>query len=313
MHYVAEVSIAFDSVVHIINEVNYRWIMRYIHINRASFFLGFIYLHIRRRVYYKRYFSINAWIIRVVLLILSILTAFLGYVLPWGQISFWRATVITNIVSAIPKYRTSIVYWLWRRFSVRAPTLTRFYTFHFLFPFLIAVFAMLHLYFIHRSRRSRNPLRSFSDNIKIPFWPYYRIKDILGFIIFYSLLLFVVFIYSDTFSDPDNYGKANPLVTPVHIKPEWYFLFAYAILRSIPNKLLGVISLVISVLIFVFLPLSQKKISLSVFYQFFFWLWVFDFIILTWLRKCPVKSVFNSISQVFGIVYFISFFFISTL
>nr|YP_009029843.1 cytochrome b [Clavelina oblonga]CAL24385.1 cytochrome b [Clavelina oblonga] len=313
MHYISDVTLAFDSVVHIINEVNYGWIIRYMHMNGASFFLGLIYLHIGRGVYYKRYYSTFAWIIGVILLVLSMLTAFLGYVLPWGQMSFWGATVITNMVSALPKYGTMIVYWLWGGFSVGAPTLTRFYTFHFLFPFLIAIFAILHLYFIHSSGGSGNPLGMYSDNMKIPFWPYYGIKDILGYIVVYSMFLLVVFFFSDTFSDPDNYQKANPLVTPVHIKPEWYFLFAYAILRSIPNKLLGVISLIMSVLIFIFLPFSQGKFSMSVMYQLVFWLWVFDFMILTWLGGCPVKTVFNFMSQVFGLFYFFSFIFFSLL
>nr|CUH72606.1 cytochrome b [Rhopalaea idoneta] len=304
MHYSSNMFFAFDSVSHIIYDVNYGWLMRYMHINGASFFIGLIYFHFCRGLYYKRYSSLHAWMIGVTLLILSMLTAFLGYVLPWGQMSFWGATVITNLVSAVPYVGTDIVYWLWGGYSVSAPTLSRFYTFHFLFPLIIALFSVVHLYFIHSSGGSGNPVGFFSNSLKIDFWPYFGVKDVLGFFSFFFLFLFLSFFFSDMMSDPDNYGKANPLVTPVHIKPEWYFLFAYAILRSIPNKLLGVLSLVFSILVFYILPFGFKKFSSSFFYQVFFWFWLFNFCMLTWLGGCPVKDIFNYMSQVGGVVYF---------
>ncbi len=303
IHYISDINLSFNSINHIVTNINGRWIIRYIHINRASFFVCLIYLHVIRGVYYKRYSNLIAWIIRVILLILSMLTAFLRYVLPWRQISFWRATVITNIISSIPYFRKNIVFWLWGRYSVRPPTLTRFYTFHFIFPLIIVLFSFLHLFYIHSRRRSRNPLRFFSS-IKIDFWPFFRIKDILRFFFLFFFFFFIVFFFSDIFSDPDNYIKANFLTTPDHIKPEWYFLFAYAILRCIPNKLFRVLALLFSILVFFLIPFLTKNLKITFFYQFFFWLWVFNFFLLTWLRRCVVKDIFNYLSQLRGFFYF---------
>lgn len=301
-HYSPHSFFAFDSIIHIINNVNFRFFFRYIHINRASRFILFIYIHLFRRLYYKRYSNNIAWFVRVLLLILSIITAFLRYVLPWRQISFWRATVITNLVSVLP-FRNSIVIWLWRRFSVDLPTLERFFSIHFITPFLIAIFSITHLVFIH-GYRSRNPLRFFSDSFKLDFWPFFVIKDFLRFFIIFFGFFFCCFFFPEVFSDPDNYIKANPLVTPTHIKPEWYFLFAYAILRAIPNKTLRVIVLAFSLLVFFLLPFYKSKLKISFLYQLVFWLWVINFLLLIWLRRCLVKQVFINISILSRIIYF---------
>ena len=308
IHYTAHTDTAFLSIVHIINDINNRYMIRYCHCNRASFFILFIYLHIFRGIYYKRFSNIHAWIARVSLLGLSIGTAFLRYVLPWRQISYWGATVITNLVSAIPYVRESIVFWLWGRFSVDLPTLNRFYTFHFILPFVISFLSVIHLLLIHE-KRSRNPL-GFYSSIKLDFWPFFRIKDILRFFFFIRIFFFIIFYTPEIFSDPDNYIKANSLVTPQHIKPEWYFLFAYAILRCIPDKLIRVIALVISILIFFFLPFYNNKLKISFIYQSIFFFWLFNLIILTWLRRCPVKDIFTYISQISRILYFFLLFMI---
>jgi len=301
MHYSARIDIAFESVSHIERDVNYGWLIRPIHANRARFFLRLIYLHIRRRIYYKRYINSLAWLVRVLLLVLSIGTAFLGYVLPWRQISYWAATVITNLISVLP-YRPSIVEWVWRRFSVNNPTLMRFYTFHFLFPFVVAFLTIIHLVFIH-DFTSRHPLRGFSGK-KIDFWPYFRVKDLLRFIVMFLILLFLVYFFPQIMGDVENYKEANPLVTPAHIKPEWYFLFAYTILRCIPNKAARVAGIFIALRVLAIFPLVRKKTSSRYSYRTLFFCWVVNCILLTWLRGCPVKEVYVYLSQISSVLYF---------
>jgi len=311
MHYSPHIDLAFYSIIHINNDVPFGSYIRYSHCNGASFFMLLIYLHIFRGIYYKRYSNLHAWIARVLLLVLSIRTAFFGYVLPWRQISYWRATVITNLVSAIPVIRQKIVFWVWGRFSVDLPTLNRFYTIHFLLPFLIAFLSLTHLLLIH-NKRSRNPLGFFSPK-KIDFWPWFGVKDFLRFFFFLRIFFFIVLFYPEHFGDPDNFIQANSLVTPPHIKPEWYFLFAYAILRSIPNKLLRVLVLVFSILVFRLLPFFKKKVTFSFIYQLVFWLWISNVILLTWLRGCPVKDVFTYLSQLSGIMYFFLLFLLASI
>ena len=303
IHYSNDTAVAFSSISHITRDVNYGWEIRYLHVNGASFFLGLIYLHVRRGLYYKRYHNFHAWSIRVVLLIVSMLTAFLGYVLPWGQISYWGATVITNLVSAVPYYRSSIVIWLWRRFSVDNATLQRFYTLHFLFPFVLIFLSLLHLVFIHNVG-SGNSLRGFRDTIKIDFWPYFRVKDILRFYIVFLLYLRLTYFATDILREPDNFILANSLVTPVHIIPEWYFLYAYAILRCIPNKVRGVLGLVLSILVLLVIPLSKEKFRRTLIYRGVFFMWVLNFFILTWLGRCPVKEIYVYLAQIGSIIYF---------
>lgn len=315
IHYSTDTNLAFDRVTHICRDVNNGWLIRTIHANGASFFFICIYTHIGRGIYYGSYILTRTWIIGVIIFFLTIGTAFLGYVLPWGQISFWGATVITNLVSAIPYMGTSIVQWLWGGFAVGNATLTRFFTFHFLFPFIITVLVIIHLLFLHQTGSS-NPL-GISINIdKISFHPYFSLKDLIGFLILGLLITATVLVSPYALGDPDNFIPANPLVTPVHIQPEWYFLFAYAILRSIPNKLGGVIALVISIAILFILPFTRTSKIKG--YQFFsinkiiFWLFVNLLILLTWIGIRPVEAPYITTGQILTILYF-SFFLINPL
>ena len=311
MHYVSDSSLAFDSVVHIDRDVNFGWLFRSVHSNRASLFLLCIFMHIGRRLYYKSYLNFHTWRVRILLLLISILTAFFRYVLPWGQMSFWGATVITNFLSVVPYYRVDIVNWIWGGYSVGRPTLTRFYTFHFLFPFLIVALSLLHLIFLHRTRSS-NPIQLSSKSVKMYFWPYSRVKDIIRFFIVFVLFFFIVFFYPTIFIDPENFIKANAMVTPVHIKPEWYFLFAYAILRCIPNKTLGVLALVVSILFLYVVPLLNFCLNrgyykgISFMYQLIFWIFSVNFILLTWLGGSPVEEPYIFLAQICSFVYFIT-------
>nr|Q508K8.1 RecName: Full=Cytochrome b; AltName: Full=Complex III subunit 3; AltName: Full=Complex III subunit III; AltName: Full=Cytochrome b-c1 complex subunit 3; AltName: Full=Ubiquinol-cytochrome-c reductase complex cytochrome b subunit [Chaetodipus pernix]AAY23238.1 cytochrome b [Chaetodipus pernix] len=307
MHYTSDTVSAFSSVAHICRDVNYGWLIRYIHANGASLFFICLYLHIGRGIYYGSYLYKETWNIGIVLLFLTMATAFMGYVLPWGQMSFWGATVITNLLSAIPYVGTDLVEWIWGGFSVDKATLTRFFAFHFILPFIIAATAMVHLLFLHETG-SNNPLGIPSDSDKIPFHPYYTLKDFLGMIMVLALFLTFVLFFPDLLGDPDNYSPANPLNTPPHIKPEWYFLFAYAILRSIPNKLGGVIALVLSILVLALFPLlhtaNQRSMMFRPISQFLFWTLVSDLFILTWIGGQPVEPPFIIIGQIASILYF---------
>nr|Q508L1.1 RecName: Full=Cytochrome b; AltName: Full=Complex III subunit 3; AltName: Full=Complex III subunit III; AltName: Full=Cytochrome b-c1 complex subunit 3; AltName: Full=Ubiquinol-cytochrome-c reductase complex cytochrome b subunit [Chaetodipus eremicus]AAY23235.1 cytochrome b [Chaetodipus eremicus] len=307
MHYTSDTISAFSSVAHICRDVNYGWLIRYIHANGASLFFICLYLHIGRGIYYGSYLYKETWNIGIMLLFLTMATAFMGYVLPWGQMSFWGATVITNLLSAIPYVGTDLVEWIWGGFSVDKATLTRFFAFHFILPFIIAATAMVHLLFLHETG-SNNPLGIPSDSDKIPFHPYYTLKDFLGVILVLALFLTFVLFFPDLLGDPDNYSPANPLNTPPHIKPEWYFLFAYAILRSIPNKLGGVIALVLSILVLALFPLlhtaNQRSMMFRPISQFLFWTLVSDLFILTWIGGQPVEPPFIIIGQIASILYF---------
>nr|UYG48400.1 cytochrome b [Tabanus chrysurus] len=307
MHYTADISMAFDSVTHICRDVNYGWLLRTLHANGASFFFICIYLHIGRGMYYGSYLFEPTWLVGVVILFLVMGTAFMGYVLPWGQMSFWGATVITNLLSAIPYMGTELVQWLWGGFAVDNATLTRFFTFHFIFPFIVAAMTMIHLLFLHQTG-SNNPLGINSNSDKIPFHPYFTYKDIVGFIIMMMILTMLTLIDPYLLGDPDNFIPANPLVTPVHIQPEWYFLFAYAILRSIPNKLGGVIALVMSIAILMILPFYHlSKFRGIQFYpisQILFWCMVVIVILLTWIGARPVEDPFILIGQILTVLYF---------
>nr|AHA82036.1 cytochrome b [Aegypius monachus] len=258
MHYTADTSLAFSSVAHTCRNVQYGWLIRNLHANGASFFFICIYLHIGRGLYYGSYLYKETWNTGIVLLLTLMATAFVGYVLPWGQMSFWGATVITNLFSAIPYIGQTLVEWTWGGFSVDNPTLTRFFALHFLLPFVIAGLTLIHLTFLHESG-SNNPLGIISNCDKIPFHPYFSFKDILGFMLMLLPLTTLALFSPNLLGDPENFTPANPLVTPPHIKPEWYFLFAYAILRSIPNKLGGVLALAASVLILLLIPFLHKS------------------------------------------------------
>nr|AVP74354.1 cytochrome b [Sphyrna zygaena]AVP74367.1 cytochrome b [Sphyrna zygaena] len=307
MHYTADISMAFSSVVHICRDVNYGWLLRNIHANGASLFFVCVYLHIARGLYYGSYLYKETWNIGVILLFLLMATAFVGYVLPWGQMSFWGATVITNLLSAFPYIGDMLVQWIWGGFSVDNATLTRFFAFHFLLPFLILALTIIHLLFLHETG-SNNPLGINSDADKISFHPYFSYKDLLGFFVVIFFLTMLALFMPNLLGDAENFIPANPLVTPPHIKPEWYFLFAYAILRSIPNKLGGVLALLFSIFILMLVPLlhtsKQRSNIFRPLTQIFFWLLVANSIILTWIGGQPVEQPFIMVGQIASISYF---------
>nr|QUT08457.1 cytochrome b [Exhippolysmata ensirostris] len=315
MHYTAHIDYAFSSVAHICRDVNYGWLLRTLHANGASFFFICLYMHIGRGIYYGSFMYLHTWSVGVVILFLVMGTAFLGYVLPWGQMSFWGATVITNLASAIPYIGTDLVQWIWGGFAVDNATLTRFFTFHFLFPFIVAAATMIHILFLHQTG-SNNPLGISSQIDKVPFHPYFSFKDIVGFLALTMTLTVLTLLAPYLLGDPDNFTPANPLVTPAHIQPEWYFLFAYAILRSIPNKLGGVVALVMSVAILFILPFTHKaKFRSLTFYpmnQFMFWALVSIVVLLTWIGARPVEDPYILTGQVLTVLYF-SFFILNPL
>lgn len=308
IHYTADINLAFNRVNHICRDVNNGWFLRTLHANGASFFFICIYLHIGRGIYYGSYLFKETWLVGVIILFLVIGTAFIGYVLPWGQISFWGATVITNLLSAIPYIGINLVQWIWGGFAVDNATLTRFFTFHFILPFITIAITIIHLLFLHQTG-SNNPLGINSNVDKIPFHPYFTFKDLIGFIVILILLTILTLINPYLLGDPDNFIPANPLVTPIHIQPEWYFLFAYAILRSIPNKLGGVIALVLSILILVILPFYHKiKFRGIQFYpinKILFWIIVITVILLTWIGARPVEDPYIIVGQLLTIIYFL--------
>jgi ubiquinol-cytochrome c reductase cytochrome b subunit len=313
MHYAPEQTLAFFSVEHIMRDVNYGWLLRYIHANGASMFFIVVYVHTFRGLYFGSfsYPREALWIVGVFIILIMILTAFLGYVLPWGQMSFWAATVITNMVSAIPEIGKNIVIWLWGGFSVDNATLNRFFSLHYLLPFVLVVLVLLHLIFL-RENSSSNPLGVEHTTDYLYFYPYYWIKDLLGLLVFFIFFAFFVFFMPNYLGHPDNYIMANPMVTPPHIVPEWYFLPFYAILRSIPDKLLGVLAMVFSILILALLPFlhagsklrafSFRPLSKALFYFF-----IFDCFLLGWIGHCPAEMPYVLIGKVATIFYFVYF------
>nr|AIG23330.1 cytochrome b [Notoryctes caurinus] len=308
MHYTSDTTTAFSSVAHICRDVNYGWLIRNLHANGASMFFMCLFLHVGRGIYYGSYLYKETWNIGVILLLTVMATAFVGYVLPWGQMSFWGATVITNLLSAIPYIGTTLVEWIWGGFSVDKATLTRFFAFHFILPFIIAALALVHLIFLHETG-SNNPSGINPDADKIPFHPYYTIKDALGLLFLLLLLSSLALFAPDILGDPDNFTPANPLNTPPHIKPEWYFLFAYAILRSIPNKLGGVLALLASIMILLIIPLlhtsKQRSMAFRPVSQTLFWMLTANLLVLTWIGGQPVEQPYIVIGQMASILYFL--------
>nr|AAX14584.1 cytochrome b [Trichopodus microlepis] len=310
MHYTSDISMAFTSVAHLCRDVNYGWLIRNMHANGASFFFICIYIHIGRGLYYGSYMYKETWNIGVVLLLLTMMTAFVGYVLPWGQMSFWGATVITNLLSAVPYVGNMLVEWIWGGFSVDNATLTRFFAFHFILPFIIAAATIIHLLFLHETG-SNNPTGLRSNVDKITFHPYFSYKDVLGFLTVLLALILLSLFSPNLLGDPDNFTPANPLVTPPHIKPEWYFLFAYAILRSIPNKLGGVLALLASILVLLLVPIlhtsKQRALTFRPISQLLFRTLVADVAVLTWIGGMPVEDPYIVIGQVASFLYFFIF------
>lgn len=302
------VRLSFDSVISLYQDSGYGWLIRLIHSTGASFFFLFIYLHIGRNIYYGSYIYVELWNVGVVIYLILIGTAFLGYVLPWGQISYWAATVITNLLSAIPYIGKIVVEWVWGGFAVSNPTLTRFFALHYLLPFIITALVVIHIFFLHIEGRS-NPLGVPSSTNKVSFHYYYSVKDL--FVFFIVLFIFFIFTlkYGYVFMDAENWIPANVLVTPNHIQPEWYFLFAYAILRSIPNKLGGVVGLLVAVLVLFLFSLTRTSLVYrGSFYsplsRIIFWLFVRDFFLLTWLGRCPAERPYVEVALFRTIVYF---------
>lgn len=310
IHFTGDINLAFSRVSHIIRDVNYGWLLRIIHANGASIFFVALYSHVGRGIYYSSFLYHYTWSTGVVILLLVIGAAFIGYVLVWGQISFWAATVITNLLSAVPYLGTILVQWVWGGFAVDNATLTRFFTFHFLIPFIIAGLVITHLLFLH-STGSSNPVGLNSNNDKIPFHPYFSFKDILGFIVTITAIFYIVLIWPFLFGDTENFIPANPLVTPVHIQPEWYFLFAYAILRSIPNKLGGAVALVVSIIILLILPITHRTnfrgIQFNKILQFNYWIFINIFILLTWIGARPAEDPYIIVGQTLTVLYFLFF------
>nr|WRQ18443.1 cytochrome b [Bothrogonia sp. 1 XLX-2024a] len=310
MHYTSNVEMAFNSVNHITRDVNYGWMMRTIHSNGASLFFISMYLHTGRGMYYGSYKLKKTWFMGMIIMLTTMATAFLGYVLPWGQMSFWGATVITNLLSAIPYLGSTLVTWIWGGFAVDNATLSRFFSLHFMLPFMIMAMTLLHLMFLHTTG-SNNPIGINSNSDKIPFHPYFSIKDIMGFSVVILSLMMLNMMEPYKLSDPDNFTPANPMVTPIHIQPEWYFLFAYAILRSIPSKLGGVLALFCSILILASLPFSMKnKFKGMEFYpmsQMNFWTFTSVVVLLTWIGARPVEEPYTKVGMYLTMMYFLYF------
>ncbi len=312
MHYTPHIYFAFSSVEHIMRDVNFGWLIRYMHANGASMFFIVVYFHIFRGLYFGSYTKPKqwVWVFGIIILLIMIITAFIGYVLPWGQMSLWGATVITNLVSAIPKIGNYIVFWLWGGFSVDNATLNRFFSLHYLFPFIIIALSLIHIALLHQEG-SGNPLGIESSSDKINLFPYFVVKDLFGLILF--LLFFSIFLYffPNILGHSDNYIEANPMVTPTHIVPEWYFLPFYAILRSIPHKLGGVIAMLFSILILAGLPwLHSTEIRSSRFrplYKFFFWTLISCCFLLGWIGGMPVEAPYILIGQILSFYYFFYF------
>jgi len=310
MHYCPHVDFAFSSVEHIMTDVRYGWLIRYVHANGASMFFIVVYCHIFRGLYFGSYIYPRGrlWASGVIIFLLMMATAFMGYVLPWGQMSFWGATVITNLFSAIPYVGPSIVEWLWGGFSVGNATLNRFFSLHYLMPFVIVGLVIVHLALLHRVGSS-NPLGINTNVETISFYPYFFVKDLFAFFILALVFSFFVFFYPNVLGHSDNYIPANPLSTPAHIVPEWYFLPFYAILRSIPDKLGGVVAMISAILVLLLLPvINTSKVRSSKFRPIFgvaYWFLVSDFLILGWIGQKPVESPYIEIGMAATVFYFV--------
>jgi len=315
MHYTPHIDLAFSSVEHIMRDVPNGWLIRYIHANGASMFFIVVYAHICRGLYYGSYMEPRQllWCSGVIIFLLMMGTAFTGYVLPWGQMSFWGATVITSMVTAIPVAGQPIVQWLWGGYTVGNPTLNRFFAIHFFLPFLIAGLTLIHLALLHKEG-SNSPIGSDTGVDDVPFYPYFVSKDVFAFSCFLLFFAAFVFYFPNTLNHPDNYIPADPLQTPAHVVPEWYFLPYYAILRSIPHKVGGILAMGGSILVLLLIPFINtsdvRNTTYRPIFKFFFWLFLADFIILTWIGQKPVKDTFILVGQIATVYYFAFFFLI---
>nr|DBA43687.1 TPA_asm: CYTB [Bombus ladakhensis] len=307
MHYCPNINIAFFSISNIMKDMNSGWLIRLIHMNGASFYFLIMYMHIARNLFFYSFKLYQVWSIGITILFLSMATAFLGYVLPWGQMSFWGAMVITNLISAIPYIGQFTVEWIWGGFSINNDTLNRFYSFHFILPFIILFMVMLHLMILHITGSS-NPLHSKLNIYKINFHPYFTIKDLITIILTFMFFMIINLQMPYMLGDPDNFKMANPMITPIHIKPEWYFLFAYSILRTIPNKLGGVIMLFLSIFILYIIPiLNSNNFNNNKFYflnKFLYWWFINIFIMLTWLGGQMIEYPYMNLNMIFTFLYF---------
>jgi ubiquinol-cytochrome c reductase cytochrome b/c1 subunit len=309
MHYTPHADLAFISVEHIMRDVNYGWLLRYLHANGASFFFLAVYIHVFRNLYYVSYLMPRylLWSFGVCIIFLMIMTAFMGYVLPWGQMSFWAATVITNLCSALPIIGSTLVIWLWGGYSVDNATLNRFFSFHYFFPFVLVFLVLLHIISLHADG-STNPLGGYLKEDKVPFHPYFVVKDTFSVLIFLQCFLVFVFFMPNLLGHPDNYIPANPLVTPAHIVPEWYFLPFYAILRSVPHKLGGVIIMLVSILGLLILPFGVnsdiKRFEFLYIRLVSFWVFVNVCFLLGWIGGNPAEGVYIIVGQLLTVMYF---------
>jgi quinol-cytochrome oxidoreductase complex cytochrome b subunit len=312
MHYTPHIDLAFNSVEYIMRDVPNGWLIRYIHANGASMFFIVVYSHICRGLYYGSYIKPREflWCSGVALLFLMMGTAFTGYVLPWGQMSFWGATVITSMVTAIPIAGQPIVQWLWGGFTVSNPTLNRFFSIHFVLPFLIAGVTLIHLALLHKVG-SNSPIGSDTGVDDLPFYPYFAVKDVFAFFTFLTFFAGFVFYFPNTLNHPDNYIPADPLQTPAHVVPEWYFLPYYAVLRAIPHKAGGILAMVGSIAVLFVIPFTNTSVIRNTTYRpifkFCFWFFIVDFAILTWIGQKPVRDTYIWVSQVATLYYFLFF------
>nr|YP_010868556.1 cytochrome b [Parasacculina yatsui]WGU20853.1 cytochrome b [Parasacculina yatsui] len=311
-HYSSNVDLAFDSIYYIMMNVNNGELIRLAHMNGASAFFILCYIHIGRSLYYGNYMNIKVWLSGITILLMLFTIAFLGYVLPWGQMSLWGATVITKLISALPYIGFMIVEWLWGGFSVNNATLVRFFSLHFLLPIFLVMIVFIHLIFLHENGSS-NSVTNFMSLDKVSFHPYFTLKDMVGFIMFFFILFFFLNLFPNIFGDSENFNMANSMVTPSLIKPEWYFLFAYAILRSIPNKLGGVLGLLMSIIILIFVPYMDhskiKKLNYYPLLSMFFFFFLLIFYLLTICGSKPVEWPYYTLGQLMSFFYFFYFLF----
>uniref|UniRef100_A0AAU7LKL3 Cytochrome b n=1 Tax=Syrbatus sp. 1 RRMO-2024a TaxID=3154167 RepID=A0AAU7LKL3_9COLE len=309
MFYINNINYTFYSIININRNINNGWLIRSIHMNGASFIFIYMYIHMSRSLFFNSFFLKQTWTSGMMIFIIMMMTAFMGYILPWGQMSFWGATVITNLLSTIPYLGNMITNWLWGGFSINNATLLRFYSFHFILPFMIMSLIMIHITFLHYSKSNNSLNLNYYDMISL--YPYFLIKDMNFFMMSMFIFIMNCLLSPYFFTDPENFTPSNPLNTPIHIQPEWYFLFAYTILRTIPNKLGGVIALSMSIISLMILPMINFiKMNSSKFNPLMkinFWMFSANFLMLSWMGTQPIEMPFTNINQLLTFMYFMFF------